>query len=225
MSDESGWDDFLGEAIDLGDMDMIREALAHGADPNAMTGGDAMPRTAFYWAVAGQDMEVVRLLLESGARVAAEREADDTSLHRAVNDNYLPLIEMLLAADGAAALNWFDYIDRTPLMVAVQNGNIEIARRLIAAGADVNARNVVRLGNTALHVVAANGQPDMAKLLVEAGADPLAPGWMGITPLDKARKRKRAEGRQVCELLKRAAGFPTVQVQYQRNNTQEDSHP
>jgi hypothetical protein len=41
----------------------------------------------------------------------------------------------------------------------------------------------------------------MAAILVEAGADPTIPGWMQSTALDRARDRKKEEGRRVYDLL------------------------
>ena len=42
---------------------------------------------------------------------------------------------------------------------------------------------------------------EMAAILVEAGADPTIPGWMQSTALDRARDRKKEEGRRVYDLL------------------------
>ena len=45
----------------------------------------------------------------------------------------------------------------------------------------------------------------MAELLVNAGANPTIPGWMQLTALDRARDRKKDEGKRVYELLVKAA--------------------
>ncbi len=200
---DSGWDEFLREAVAEGDVELMREAIAQGADPNVAVYDDGHP--PLFWAAFSGRVEAVKLLLAAGATVASERDADETSLHTAVENNDLPIVELLLNADGRVALNWFDYIDRTPLMIAVEKGNLEIARRLIAAGADINVHNEKRIGDTALRVAVADGSLEMVVLLVRAGADPNIPGWMGLTPLDKARQRKKPEGRQICELLERTA--------------------
>ncbi|MCU0715928.1 MAG: hypothetical protein MUD03_07355 [Pirellula sp.] len=39
------------------------------------------------------------------------------------------------------------------------------------------------------------------KILVDTGATPLPPGSMQITPLQRAQKRKKSEGRKVYKLL------------------------
>ena len=203
------WNEFLHEAIAEKDAALVREALAQGADPNRPAAdegvGSFAGSTALYWAVSGGNLEIVRLLLGAGARVAAEAQARNSSLHAAAEDVNLPMVNLLLEHDGAVALDWFDTTDRTPLMIAVAVGSVPIARRLLEAGADVNAHDGPRIGDTALHLAAASGTLEMAELLVKAGADPTIRGWMWITPLDKARERKRGEGPQIYELLERAA--------------------
>ncbi len=199
------WNEFLSEAIAEKDIDLVRQALAQGADPNHPSQDLQFPVLPLHWAVFGGSLEIARLLLNAGARVAAEANTDDSSLHAAVEDANLPSVNLLLDYDGAAALDWFDYISRTPLMIAVEMENIPIARRLIEAGADVNANEEARIGDTALHTAARNGTLEMVELLVSAGADPTIRGWMWITPLDNARGRKRGAGPRIYELLEQAA--------------------
>lgn len=206
MSDEN-WDEFLRAAIIEHDIDLVHQALIRGADPNADVDGDG--HTALYWAVCGGQKEVTKKvtqeLLNAGARVACEDKADSTSLHAAVEDNNFDIVEILLNADGAVALNWFDYVDRTPLMCAVENNHSQIAQLLIQAGADVNAHNEARSGDTALHVAVSRGSLEMAELLIKAGADPTIRGWMWNTPLSKAQERKKPEGRKLAATLEQAA--------------------
>lgn len=202
------WNEFLSEAIAEKDVDLVRAALAEDSDPNRMEKDwqDPLPgHTPLFWAVSGGSLEIVRLLLNAGARVAAEAKGDSSSLHAAVEDANLPMVNLLLEYDGAAALNWFDYVERTPLMIAAEMDNIPIARRLIEAGANVNAHEDARGGDTALHIAARNGTLRMAELLVSAGADPLISTGMGGTPLGLARARKRGDGPRIYELLEQAA--------------------
>ena len=201
------WNEFLHEAVAEKDIDLVRQALAEGTDPNRPDASDSSDfgTTELYWAVSGGEVEIVRLLLNAGARVAAEAQAESSSLHAAVEDVNLPMVSLLLDHDGSAALDWFDYVDRTPLIIAVEAGSVPIARRLIEAGADVNAHNEPRIGDTALHTAAANGTLGMVDLLLRAGADPTLKGWMWLTPLDSARGRKRGDGPRIYERLEQAA--------------------
>ncbi|MFP4009912.1 MAG: hypothetical protein ACLFV6_18220, partial [Spirulinaceae cyanobacterium] len=56
-------------------------------------------------------------------------------------------------------------------------------------------------GDTPLGHVAQECSLAMAKVLLDAGANPLIPGMMQLTPLDRAERRKRPDGRKVYELL------------------------
>ncbi len=98
--------------------------------------------------------------------------------------------------------NAFDEdLSRTALHYAVEGGHVEVVKYLLSVGADVNAHEEAKIGETPLGQVAANCSYEMAELLVNAGANPTIPGWMRLTPLDRARDRKKEEGRRVYKLL------------------------
>jgi ankyrin repeat protein len=202
MGTDMDWDEYLREAGRDTDIDQIRYALDHGADPNVDLYHDG--NTLLYWAASGGDSDLVRLLLQAGAQVAREAQSESTSVHVAVEHNHREILELLIAADGAVGLDWFDYLDRSPLMVAVKENNRELAEILIRAGADVNAHNEAHIGDTALKLAAEESDSEMVKLLLQAGADPLIPGWMGLTAWDKAQERRGRKGLAVRELIEKA---------------------
>ena len=63
----------------------------------------------------------------------------------------------------------------TPLMVAAQTTNLQIAQFLVEAGANPNIRN--RYGETAIMLASYHGQTDMVRLLHLKGADIHHDGW------------------------------------------------
>ena len=114
------WDEHLRAAYVTDDLEEMRNALEQGANPNlALHIGTEQESKhdadlLLYWAAASRREDFVRLLLQAGANVAREEGCDSTSVHQAVQNNDKPVLALLLQADGGVALNWFDYLDRTP---------------------------------------------------------------------------------------------------------------
>jgi ankyrin repeat protein len=125
-------------------------------------------------------------------------------LHFAAQDGDLSLIKHLFAE--GSNINAFDSLGMTALHWAAKKEHLELAAYLIEAGADVNARHELGICNTALGEIAGNCSFEMTRLLVDSGADPSIRGWMQLTALDRAERRKRDDGPRVYALLMEAAG-------------------
>ena len=69
----------------------------------------------------------------------------------------------------------------TPLMLAVDRNDVDVATRLVRSHANVNAAN--EYGATALWIASANGNLQLITLLLDAHADPNAALLSGETPL------------------------------------------
>jgi ankyrin repeat protein len=121
-------------------------------------------------------------------------------LHFAAADGDIERARELIAA-GGANLGLFDDIGCTPLHYAIENEHYAIARLLLAAGADINAHDEEHIGETPLGRVAGECTPEMAEFLVANGADPTIRGWMQITALDRAARRKDEDGSAVHAML------------------------
>ena len=87
---------------------------------------------------------------------------------------------------------------KTWLMIAVDNGNINIVNNLINFyGADVNQANGERL--TPLHIAAYKGHRNIALLLLKNGADRLMENKWGEKPAETARGKGNEELAQLIE--------------------------
>ena len=183
-------------------LELIKQLLAAGANPNALLkfappyrdagadrGGDLMLYTGssiLLRAANGGDVEAVKLLLDAGA---------------------LPNL--------AVAASWRDPSrgGATPLMVGAGLNNqpidtrgrlrseaqaVETVKLLIAAHADLNVQDA--RGNTALMGAVYRGWNDVVRALITAGADPYIANKAGLSPYDVAKGKPSGARQQVLDI-------------------------
>jgi len=120
-------------------------------------------------------------------------------LHFATQDgNIARVIELV---ESGVDIDAFDDLERTALHYAVEIEHFQIAQYLIENGANVNAQNLDKIGETPLSNVGDKCSLKMAKFLVKHGAIVDAKGWMGLSAINRAQKRKKTEGVKVYEYL------------------------
>ena len=110
-------------------------------------------------------VDVVSLLLQSGAEVNVEDESKLTPLHLASLGGQLEVVELLLSLDedARAYVNAKDVDGLTPLHMAAYNGYLQVVELLIRSGAILNSKD--NDGNTPLDVALANHHAKIAELL------------------------------------------------------------
>jgi ankyrin repeat protein len=167
----------LHVAVEDGDMELVRQRLAEGADLEAVEEWNHR-RAALGIASEKGHVDVVRLLLASGADPNGSPQSDHGPLQDAVASGNVEIVQMLL--DHGAQVNATDTNGWHALLCAVCRIDLEpdkpwpvIVRLLIAAGGDIHLSDTV--GRTPL-VVAAEQDPSHAalevmRILLEAGAD------------------------------------------------------
>jgi ankyrin repeat protein len=165
---------FLIEAIVQGAPDLAILLLRAGAGPETTSGG----ATALHFAARLGQLDVVRALLDAGAKVEAKSDRKRTPLVMAVQYGRLPIVSALIAARAKVDVTMND---RSLLHWAVQSDRTEAARLLLAARADPRAADGDK--DTALHAAARRGRLDLVTRLLQGGADPRARGAEGRTPL------------------------------------------
>jgi len=210
----------LHKACQGGQLDVARRLIEAGALVNLQCVSTG--HTPLFEAIWFKSVEVVRLLLDHGARADAALRTNygfslDDHVKYALRVNTgrqalenLGRIGELIAArrerDAQAA--------QTPLLAAVRAGDLRGMRDALAGGAAIEARYPVvggfDDGHTALLIASRNGQIDMVRELVAAGADPNAvEPVFGAVPLHKATYNGHLE---ITRLLVAAPG---VRLDYQ----------
>jgi len=129
-------------------------------------------------AAAAGHLEIVRLLVKSGANVNSTTKTNSTPLRAACFDGHFEIVKYLV--EHNADIEVANRHGHTCLMIACYKGHFKIAKYLIDIGADVNRKSVK--GNTALHDCAESGSLEIMKLLIGSGARIDVDAY-GMTPL------------------------------------------
>ncbi|KAG0576670.1 hypothetical protein KC19_5G098100 [Ceratodon purpureus] len=110
-----------------------------------------------------------------------EEESTMDPLHACARDGDVEGLAKLV--DQGSSINVKDSDGRTPLIWAVDRGNLSAVEILVAKGAEINAKD--QEGQTALHYATVCDQEEVAKYLFEHGADINIPDNEGNTPLSQ----------------------------------------
>jgi ankyrin repeat protein len=154
----------LFDAAINGNIDVVRDMLAKGADINSE---DSNKDTALIFASYNGHTQIVDLLIKAGANLNLQNSYKSTALILAASYGYIEIVELLIKA--GADLNIQNNNKNTALTLASFKGYTEIVDLLIKAGADINSQNNVK--DTALTLAASYGYTEIVELLIKAGAD------------------------------------------------------
>jgi ankyrin repeat protein len=179
-------------------VDLARELLDGGADPNACAQEEWGTTTALYGAAGVVHHPIVtRLLLEAGAN-----PDDDESLYHSVEADDPECLRLLLEHGARTS-------DTNALPHALDYDRIEPVRLLLEAGADPNEHAEIA------HAIRRGRGPEFVRLLHEFGADLDRPGgetWRGDaelrTPYAHAVLRGRDDVARTLEELGASTDLP-----------------
>jgi ankyrin repeat protein len=112
-------------------------------------------------------LEVMRVLLESGADVDARASTHDTVLHLAADYGDVEVLQLLV--QYKTDINARGYDDDTPLLAASKDGRVDAVQFLLQYGADVDAQD--ENNDTPLIIASERGYLEVVRLLLGNGAD------------------------------------------------------
>ncbi len=233
-----GWaakEDIFTHAI-LGDIPALQNDLANGACPPQVcdTAVDVLFITPIHHAVAGGQLQALRLLLEEANRRGEVMRNLNRALRVATAHQQIDAVDLLLlhGADPktVGAGRWVlnaplaaklvevgACIDRSGSWIRLactgnqgRKDDPEYVAALLRYGARANDRDnregsVANLGPTALHYAARAGFVRTIALLMREGADPQATDEQGLTPIDWVHSAAKSVDRDAVRHVLRQA--------------------
>jgi len=151
-------------------IDIVRELLERGADPRRA--GTILrrgkPTLPILLACEKSNADILKLLLDAGARVDDQDDDGFSALHIAAAHKNTAVLETLVREHGAD-LDVRMRNGSRPIHSAASKGTAENVKMLLDAGADIDHQNDA--GRTPLHWAAEAGNWDTVEVLLERGAD------------------------------------------------------
>ena len=170
------------DAVSEGNVDVVKMYLADGLDLN-LKYEQWNSTTLLHRAVAADQEETVKLLIDNGADINAKDINSNAPLSLTGIHGNVSVADLLVS--GGADLNYKGFGGWTSLHIAAFEGHMHLVNYLVSRrGADVEIKDDG--GTTALHCAALKGHDNIIKLLFLKDADVNAMGDEGTTPLDAA---------------------------------------
>jgi len=169
VRDGIGWTPLMS-AVNRGSRENVKLLLAHGAKINC---DHCKGLSLIADAMAFNDIELIKLLIENGAEVHNTESLVDGEntgyplLHYAVDDGQMDMVKILIEK-GKAPLNTHDELGWCPLHIAAGHGYLEICQLLVLKGADINAKD--KDGNTPLAWARQMEATNVTSFLTHSGA-------------------------------------------------------
>lgn len=202
-------DELLFEAVEIGDVELVQELLSYGADIHTRVDGqDILSAAVIATWKQGTNIELIKLLLRSGANPNRRSEDGETALYWATFRDENELVELLIEA-GATVEAEQPKDGYTSLHIASEHGNREIAELLLKSGGESALNKFDQISRTPLMWAVEKGYLEIARMLIEAGADVNAfdEPRIGNTALRQIVDRGSYE---MIELLVQAGADPTI---------------
>ena len=171
-------------AIDHQMITIVKMLLERHADANRR--GNiyrSQPKIPLLLAAETGNPDIVRLLIEAGARVNEQDDGGFSALHCAARNSHAKVLKILIE-EYQAELGLRLHNGSLSIHSAASRGNTQSLELLLHAGLSVDATN--NDGRTPLHLAAEAGRWDNVQLLLDRGARIYmkTDGELGLTPLD-----------------------------------------
>ncbi|KAJ4856949.1 ankyrin repeats (3 copies) domain-containing protein [Trichoderma breve] len=162
----------------MGHLEIVKELLLQ--EVIEIDEMDLAGNTPLLLATKMRQREVVEELLEEKASSRKRNKLKETALHIAVRNADESIVQLIAAAEDVN-LEAKTKDSCTPLLLAAENGHLDIFKHLLSRGAE---KNVVDAdGLTPLHLAAKNGHVALVKMLLQYNADIESENFWKRTPV------------------------------------------
>jgi ankyrin repeat protein len=178
----------LALASARGHFDIVKFLLDSGAFVDKVAIRTTIIQTPLYLAAMGGHKDIAQLLIDKGANVNfymsnGKHKNISSVLETATRKRHPEIVRSLIYA-GASVNKKFGYGCRTPIHIAVKNGDLEIVQDLINANAKINVEDGI--GSTPINNAMEDGNLDLIRILLKAGANPNIPDGFCHFPIRNA---------------------------------------
>ncbi len=199
--------DIFFEAVDRQDMNGVAQALKIGANPNAKC--DEHGHTVLHIVAFNNKLEMLKLLLTSGADINTKDNQGITTLHIAVVTDQFAMVKLLL--EKGANVHAKDASGTSALDCAVAKGNLGTVKLLLEKGANIKGDTILLVATSSkIDDLIMKKSPkeiedfkEIIKLLVSKGADfsslqpklaELGVAFPAIEKVDNAHQQELSSG-------------------------------
>ncbi len=185
------WDKLI-EAVQKKDVENFRKQLSR--EPESATAKNEQDETLLHYAAHGGCLEIVKELVDLGAKPDSPDDFGWTPLHEACEYGHEDVVALFI--EKGCLLDGVSKKHETALHLAVRMDHPEIVKRLINAKADLEARN--RVGDTPLQEASMAGNVPLMEILFAAGASIKTKNHAGETPLHSAARHGWIDAAVLC---------------------------
>ncbi len=141
------------------DYALVKTLLRWGASPDQELKSNG--ETALIAAVNAKSYNILKIMLDKGAKINHRMRSGDTALHVAIRNNDTKSSYLLLKSGANTEIRNFE--GYTPLMLSAATGRGDISNILLRAGADTAKRD--RFGNKSSAIASLKGYVGVAQLI------------------------------------------------------------